>query len=120
MESTFVAQLTGQEVFATKAGTVYQSDKENCLYLDFAGKIARFDYVCLARLKKIVERIDVERMLLNSSGAADLEIISMCACEHCYVLRTTEIVALKELLQGAFVMFQLNNILRDRLHRLVC
>ncbi|MES2731537.1 MAG: hypothetical protein V4714_07305 [Bacteroidota bacterium] len=120
MNNVCIAQKAWQEVFSSNAGTVYQSDEEGCLYLDFAGKIARFDFVCLARLKKIVERIDIERMLLNTSNSADIEIISMCACEHCYVLDTREIVALKELLQGTFVMFQLNNILKDRLHRLVC
>jgi len=120
MRNLCITQQGWQEVFSTEAGTIYQSDKEGCLYLDFAGKIVRFDYLCLARLKKIVERIDIESMLMNTSGAADIEIISMCACEHCYVLGATEIVSLKELLQGTFVMFQLNNIIKDRLHRLVC
>lgn len=109
-----------QEVFSTSVGKVLQSDQENCLYLDFAGKVAKFDFLCLARLKRIIEGIDIEGMLLNTSSSSDVEIISLCACEHCYVLSATQILALKEILQGTFVMFQLNNIIKDRLHRLVC
>jgi hypothetical protein len=27
------------EVFSTKSGSIYQSDAENCWYIDFAGKL---------------------------------------------------------------------------------
>ena len=40
------------EVFNTKNGAIYQSDSENCWYIDFAGKLARFDYRNLLKLKK--------------------------------------------------------------------
>ena len=40
------------EVFSTVKGSVYQSDSENCWYVDFAGKLARFDYRNLIKLQK--------------------------------------------------------------------
>lgn len=107
------------EVFNTKNGAIYQSDSENCWYIDFAGKLARFDYRNLLKLKKAVYHIDIEDLLLNSTKAPDLEIIFICACDHCYVLSILEIIALKELLQGTFVMLELNHIIFDRLHRIV-
>ena len=106
------------EVFRTKSGVVFQSDKERCLYLEFSGKKAKFKYPCLLRLKKTVESLNVENMLINPQ-ASDIEIVSISGCEHCYVLSALEIIALKELLQGAFVMFQLNHIIKDCLYRLV-
>lgn len=118
MQKSFTAQTGWEEVFATHSGTVYQSDAERCLYLDFAGKVARFDYLCLARLKKAVEQVDIERMLHDTSPRGDIEIISICACEHCYILSAIEILSLKELLQGTFVMFKLNHLINDCLHRL--
>lgn len=107
------------EVFNTNKGAIYQSDSENCWYIDFAGKLARFDYRNLLKLKKAVYHIDIENLLLNSTKAPDLEIIFICACDHCYVLSILEIIALKELLQGTFVMLELNHIIFDRLHRIV-
>ena len=107
------------EVFNTTKGAIYQSDSENCCYIDFAGKLARFDYRNLLKLRKAVYQIDIENLLLNSTKAPDLEIIFICACDHCYVLSILEIIALKELLQGTFVMLELNHIIFDRLHRIV-
>src|SRR4051812_38241660 len=91
------------EVFKTTAGCVYQNDAENCWYIDFAGKMARFDYRCLLKLKKAVYNIDIEAILLKNIRSADIEIVFICACDHCYVLSVMEVIAMKELLQGTFV-----------------
>jgi hypothetical protein len=106
------------EVFSTSKGTVYQSDEHKCLYLDFANTVARFDYSKLKRLKKACDQIDVDQILLSSENAA-IEIIYLCACDHIYVLSVLEIIALRELLEGTFVMFELNHIINDCLYRLV-
>lgn len=105
------------KVYGNQAGTIYQSDAESCWYIDFAGKVARFDYRNILKLKKAVYQIDIEELLLDTSKSGDLEIIFICACDHCYVLSILEIISLKDLLQGTFVMLELNHILRDRLHR---
>jgi hypothetical protein len=118
-ETPMPAGIHFEEVFSTSRGAIYQSDSEQCWYIDFAGKLARFDYRNLLKLKKAVYQIDIEQLLLNSSKAPDLEIIFICACDHCYVLSLLQIIALKELLQGTFVMLDLNHILYDRLHRIV-
>src|SRR5687768_15536698 len=118
-ELTILPSVDFSEVYSTRSGSIYQSDSENCWYIDFAGKLARFDYRNLLKLKKAVYQIDIENLLLNSDKAPDLEIIFICACDHCYVLSLIQIIALKELLQGAFVMLDLNHIIYDRLHRIV-
>ena len=118
MKSLKYLETDQHEVFRTKSGVIFQSDSERCLYIDFAGKKAKFRYPCLLRFKRAIESVNVENMLINPE-ASDLEIISISGCEHCYVLSALEIIALKELLQGAFVMFQLNHIIKDCLYRLV-
>ena len=107
------------EVFSTTKGAIFQSDTESCWYIHFAGKLAKFDYRNLLKLQKAVYQIDIEHLLLNSEKAPDLEIIFICACDHCYVLSLIEIISMKELLQGTFVMLELNHIIYDKLHRLV-
>jgi len=118
-EVTLLPSVDFSEVFSTGSGAIYQSDSENCWYVDFAGKLARFDYRNLLKLKKAVYQIDIEQLLLKSDKAADVEILFICACDHCYVLSLIQIIALKELLQGTFVMLELNHIIYDRLYRIV-
>jgi hypothetical protein len=110
-------QNTWTDVFSTKNGAIYQSDAERCWYVDFAGKVAKFDYRCLLKLKKAVYNVDIEAKLLESSKGPDIEILFICACDHFYILSLLQIIALKELLEGTFVMLQLNHILQDRLYR---
>jgi hypothetical protein len=110
-------QNTWTDVFSTKYGAIYQSDAERCWYVDFAGKVAKFDYRCLLKLKKAVYNIDIEAKLLQISKDPDVEILFICACDHCYILSLLQIITLKELLEGTFVMLQLNHILQERLYR---
>lgn len=110
---------TFEEVFATENGAIFQSDSEKCWYIDFAGKLARFDYRNLLKLKKAVYHVNIEEKLLSSDKTADVEIIFICACDHSYVLSLLELIKLKELLQGTFVMLELNHIIHDRLFRVI-
>ena len=117
-----VKTVTGHnftEVFSTKNGSVYQNDRENCWYIDFAGKLVRFNYQNLLNLKKSIYRIDIEELLLDSSKKPEIELVFICACNHCYILNLLQIISLKELLEGTFAMFELNQIILDRLFRTV-
>jgi hypothetical protein len=108
-----------EEVFRTEAGCIFQSDAENCLYVDFGGRAIKFSLLCFFRLKSLVDKVNLPDMATCPERSSDIEIISPCACEHCYVLTLAEIAALKDLLAGAKVMLELNSILKERLYRLV-
>ncbi|MCD0488257.1 hypothetical protein LPB86_08455 [Pedobacter sp. MC2016-14] len=105
------------EVFSTEKGAIYQCDRENCWFIDFAGKIARFDYRNILKLKQAIYKIDIEDILLNGVQEPDVEIIFICACDDCYVLSLVQVIELKQLLQGTFVMLELNHIIQDTLYR---
>ncbi len=104
------------EVFLTSKGGVYQSDKENCLYLNFSGKVSKLSFQSLNDLKKVIDKVDLGHMCTLIEHA-DIEIILIK--DNCFVLSGIEIIYLKEILQGAFTMFRLNHILTDCLDRLV-
>ena len=106
------------EVFKTEKGVIYQSDRECCLFVDFGGKIARYSYPCLQRLRDRLKGIDINEMFYNPRYP-DVELVIMPACDHCYVLSALDILYFQELLDGAFVMFELNHIVKDCLQRLV-
>ncbi|WP_443938625.1 hypothetical protein [Pedobacter sp. MW01-1-1] len=104
-------------VFSNAHGSVYQSDKLNCFYVDFGGKFARYSCLSLQKLKKVIEEVDIEYLLLNTQRA-DFELITFNGCDHIYLLSALEIIALKDLLQGTFTMFKLNHMISDCLYRL--
>jgi hypothetical protein len=85
--------------------------------VEFANRTVKYKLKCFFRLKAAIDRVDLVRMACDASRAADVEIISLCACENCYVLTLPQVVAFKELLAGANVMLELNSILHERLHR---
>jgi len=111
--------MSGQElieVFTTIKGGVYQCDKENSLYLDFSGQVHKLNFQSLNELKKVIDKVDLGHMCTLIEHA-DIEIILIR--ESCLVLSGLELVYLKEILQGTFAMFRLNNMLQDCLNRLV-
>jgi hypothetical protein len=111
-------QVSISEVFSTAHGAVYQDDAARCWVVDFGGKQANFDYRCLLKLRDCLYRIDVEEKLLYHVTEPDVEIIFICACDHTYVLSLLQVIALRELLQGTFVMLELNQIIYNALYRL--
>ncbi|ADY54213.1 hypothetical protein Pedsa_3684 [Pseudopedobacter saltans DSM 12145] len=105
------------EVFSTLYGSVYQSDKENRIYLNFSGRKAQYKLACLQRLKRVIDNIDLARM--TDVDHPGIEIIFLCGAEECFVLDIHEIINLRELLNGTFAMFELNSIITDRLNRII-
>jgi hypothetical protein len=111
-------QVSINEVFSTAHGAVYQDDASRCWVVDFGGKQANFDYRCLLKLRDCLYRIDVEEKLLHHAAEPDVEIIFICACDHTYVLSLLQVINLREILQGTFVMLELNQIIYNALYRL--
>ncbi len=112
-----VSQL--KEIFNTRSGCVYQCDRKRSFFIDFAGSVTEFKFPCFVALKRLVDRIDIEAMALNPSKSSDIEVISPCGSERCYVLTLPELIEFQELLEGARVMLQLNSIIHERLYRAV-
>ncbi|RRN76745.1 hypothetical protein EIM50_23120 [Pseudoxanthomonas sp. SGD-10] len=68
-------------------------------------------------MKKVIKGISLEKM--TNVDHPGIEIIFLCGAEECFVLDIAEIINLRELLDGAFAMFELNSILKDRLNRVI-
>lgn len=102
------------EVFVTAKGAIYQSDEQNCLFLEFSGKTSQLSFTELNDLKKIVDAFDVAHMCTLIEHA-DIEIILLK--DHCFILSGIQVIYLKEILNGAFTMFRLNHMVKDCLER---
>lgn len=107
-----------REIYRTPNGCVFQCDQKRCFAVEFAGYLTEYKLPCFFSLKKLIDRIDLEEMALNPAKGSDIEIISPCGSERCYVLTLPQLIEFKELLAGARVMLQLNSILHERLYRI--
>lgn len=104
---------TYQEVFRTDRGIVYQCDASNRIILEFWDTHTQFSARDFAHFRRMVETVDIRQMALSTAAAYDVEILALPRSERCYVLTLCEVVHLRELLNGAKVMLELNAILRE-------
>ncbi len=102
-----------QEVFRTDKGAIYQCDRTNRLILSFWGTNTPLSARDFKQFRHLVDRINVHQMALSTDAADDIEILALPQSERCYVLTLCEIIHLRELLDGATMMLELNSILRE-------
>ena len=101
------------EIYTTTAGAIYQCDSRNRVLVHFAGQLTVLKVEAFLRLKRAVDNVDLEEMAASTARAADVEIISVCGCDRCYVLTLPELYAFKELLEGAKFAMSLNSVLHE-------
>ncbi|MFD2571101.1 hypothetical protein ACFSUS_10680 [Spirosoma soli] len=102
-----------QEVFKTDKGVVYQCDATNRLVLEFWDTHTPMSARDFAQFRRMVQTIDIRQMALSTDNAYDVEILALPRSERCYVLTLCEVIHLRELLNGATLMLELNSMLRE-------
>ncbi|PRY16489.1 hypothetical protein CLV24_101335 [Pontibacter ummariensis] len=101
------------EIYKSGIGAVYQCDRRNRLIVKFAGTVTALKVDAFLRLQRVVAGIDLEAMAASTERSSDVEIVSVCGCERCYVLTLPELCAFKELLEGARFALELNRLLGE-------
>jgi len=101
------------ELFRTDKGTVYQCDATQRLILEFWDTHTALSTRDFAQFRRMVNTIDVQQMALSTGSAYDVAILTPPRSERCYVLTLCEVVHLRELLNGAQLMLDLNSMLRE-------
>ncbi|PIB36114.1 hypothetical protein BFP72_12265 [Reichenbachiella sp. 5M10] len=98
-------------------GKIIQADSENCFYLIYKGGEYRMNVCSFIAFKYKLDAFNIEEMLLSDSVQNDLEIIPLCNKDRILVLTLNEIIEVKDLVQGALVMLELNSIVEYRIHK---
>lgn len=104
------------EIYSTEAGSVYQSNAQNCLWLLFRNRLHSFSIPCFKNFRKKVNEIDLDQMALNIHPSYDYISLSLDEQSLFFALNLVEAFCLKELLDGAKLMLELNSILHERLY----
>lgn len=105
-------------IFATDSGQVLQCDHQNCYILDFKGQVSLFKVHDFLSFKKRIDGVDIEAMLSDSSRGSDYELVTPFRCTVFFVLNVTDILQLRELLDGAKFIIELNSLLNSKSIRL--
>ena len=106
-----------KELYRTLNGCFYQDNKHNLLVLEWYGRQTILKLPCFFSLRKLVDALDVVPLLNCASRTHDVEILTPCGCDRCFVLTIPEILEFKDLLAGTRAMMELNSILHERLRR---
>lgn len=101
-------------VYQTAHGRVYQSDKENCFFIEYKGQEYRLSVCALINLKLKLDAVCISSLLLSDQKGSDLEIIPICNSNRLLVLSLEELIEFKDLIPGVLVMLELNSIVRQR------
>lgn len=104
------------EIFRTTQGAVYQCNRRNCYWIEFAGGISPFALPDFKILKKQLEAINISEMAQNTHRIADVVILMPHRSDRCFVLTLTDVLYFRELLQGAKVMIELNSLVYESFH----
>lgn len=107
-----------KSIYSTLNGCVYQDNKHNVLVLEWYGRRSLLKLPCFFSLKRLTDAIDIEHLLSDATRSRDIEILTPCGCDRCFVLTIPEILEFRDLLCGTRAMMELNSILHERLQRL--
>jgi len=102
-----------EEIYRTTHGAVLQCSNKNCYWLEFLGDCTPFKVADFLNFKKQVEEIDLDKLLNDPSPHADLTILMPFRSQRCFVLSVTDVLNLKELMQGAKFMMELPGVIKD-------
>ncbi|MGK6351183.1 hypothetical protein [Parapedobacter sp. DT-150] len=105
-----------EEVYKTEQGAVYQCSRQNCYWLEFAGDTTAFKLRDFFSFKKKIDTIDVSAMIIDPSRTADFTIVMPFRSPRCFVLDINAVLNLRELLNGAKFMIELNSVVRECLN----
>lgn len=96
-------------LFQSRQYTSYQCDKGRCFYIDFQGKTVKFSFCQLLALRQQVRKIDLNAHF-SGENKHGLEILILCNREHIFILDTSEVIDILNLVHGTFVMLELNTL----------
>lgn len=104
------------EIYRTAHGSVSQCNRQNCYWLDFAGERTAFRVRDFLAFKKKIDQIDLEAMVVDPSPGADYAVVMPRCTSRCFLLDISDILALRELLDGAKFMIELTQVLCQGFH----
>ena len=102
-------------LFNTESSSIYQQDSSNSFILDFYKDSVCFRFCELLAFRKKLQKIDIEHLIVGDGP--DAEIIQLVHCNRFFLLTIPQILELREVINGAFAMMELNSLIHKQLVR---
>ncbi len=102
-------------VFETETASLSQCDSRDSFILTFFDEELIFRACEFISFKRKIQHLDITHLL--DSDTPDIEVVYLPHCDRLMVLSIQEILELKELLSGTFVMLELNSLIHRQLVR---
>lgn len=102
-------------VFQVKGIALYQCDLTELFWLYLDQERLSFRSCELIAFRRRVQQIDWESLV--ASHTPDLDIVHLPHCNRLFVFTTAQLLQLRELLAGSFVMLELNSIIHRTIVR---
>ncbi len=102
-------------LFQTSNASISQCDAQGKYILSYAHDQIVFRACELISFRQKIQKIDLTQLL--DSDTPDIEIISMPHCDRLFVFNIHEILELKDLFAGTFVMLELNSMIHKEIIR---
>ncbi|GEM63650.1 hypothetical protein SF1_16320 [Sphingobacterium faecium NBRC 15299] len=112
MINTICPLASVEEVFKTGTGAIYQCSRKNCYWMEFAGSTTSFSVSDFLKFKKYIDQINIEKMLIDTARSSDFTLVMPYRTERCFLLSVQDILNLRELLDGAKFMIELNSVIK--------
>ncbi|MEL7147680.1 MAG: hypothetical protein AAFO69_15000 [Bacteroidota bacterium] len=97
-------------IYATRNGYIEQSDQLHCYFLHFKGVSYQMAPCSLIALKAKLCSYNLDELLMGDDDLK-LEIIPVCNRDRFLILELPDLIEVKELISGTFVMLELNSIM---------
>lgn len=112
MLNTICPLTNVEEVYKTEAGAIYQCSRKNCYWLEFGGTTTSFSVSDFLKFKKSIDGINIESMLTDTARSSDFTLVMPFRTERCYLLDVQAVLNLREVLDGAKFMMELNSVIK--------
>ncbi len=100
-------------IYQNERFALHYEERRNRFYLCNGQDQLTLRFCQLLALKKKIQSIDI--VLLFDASSPDVEIIDMPGCDRMLAFSLTDILLLRDLLSGAFTMFELTHLLHESL-----
>lgn len=102
-------------IFKTDNAILHQCDDTESFILTFFGNEITFRFCELIAFKTKIQKVDILGLL--NSETPDIEILHLHHCDRFFAFSIHQILEIRELLSGAFVMLELNSIIHQKIVR---
>lgn len=102
-------------VYETSNASIHQCDLSEKYELKFFDQALTLRPCELLTFKRKILAIDVVELLTQTK--ADVELVRMPSCDRLFVFSIQEVLELRDLIDGAFTMLELNSLIHRQLVR---